>query len=121
MTDFSTDKRTTNTRKEVNVWLPIHGWKVEEVWARIGQAGTRPHPAYAMGMSRLSCRFCIFAPRAQLILSARLNPALFEEYLALEKKIGHRFQDKLSLADIKAAIEAGESGAESDDDGCWNM
>jgi 3'-phosphoadenosine 5'-phosphosulfate sulfotransferase (PAPS reductase)/FAD synthetase len=122
METFSTDKRTSNSRKEVNVWLPIHSWKVEDVWARIKAAGTRPHPAYAMGMSRLSCRFCIFAPRSQLILSARLNPKLFEEYLALEKRIGHRFKDKLSLADIKAAVDAGETGAEaSPDDGCWNM
>ncbi len=122
MLPFYGDKRATTGRKLVEVWLPIHDWKIEAVWGRIGAAGTRPHPAYALGMSRLSCRFCIFAPRSQLILSARLNPALFEEYLALERKIGHRFQDKLSLADIKAAIEAGETGSDGGpDDGCWNM
>ncbi len=122
MRTFSIDKRTSNTRKEVNVWLPIHAWKVEQVWERIAAAGTRYHPAYDLGMSRLSCRFCIFAPRSQLILSARLNPELFQEYLDLETRIGHRFQHKLSLADIKAAVDAGEQGHEDGpDDGCWNM
>jgi hypothetical protein len=43
-------------------------------------------------MTRLSCRFCIFAPKSQLMLSAKLNPALFQEYVDLEKKIGHKFR-----------------------------
>jgi 3'-phosphoadenosine 5'-phosphosulfate sulfotransferase (PAPS reductase)/FAD synthetase len=121
MEPFFEDKRTSNTRKGVFAWLPIHDWTTEQVWARIRAAGTRPHPAYSQGMGRLSCRFCVFAPKSQLVLSARLNPALFAEYLALEKKIGHRFTHKVSLADVQAAVDAGETGADAPDDGCWNM
>jgi 3'-phosphoadenosine 5'-phosphosulfate sulfotransferase (PAPS reductase)/FAD synthetase len=119
MPSFSTDKRTTSGRKTVHVWLPIQDWTAAQVWGRIAAAGTRPHPAYALGMTRLSCRFCIFAPKSQLLLSARLNPGLFAEYLELERRIGHKFRADLSLADVQAALEAGE--AVLPDDGAWGM
>lgn len=116
---FSEDERISNSRKTVHVWLPIHDWTVEQVWERIKSAGTRHHYAYDRGMTRLSCRFCIFAPKSQLMISARENPALFAEYVELEQKIGHRFRMELSLVDVQRAVEAGEqTGA---DDGNWNM
>jgi 3'-phosphoadenosine 5'-phosphosulfate sulfotransferase (PAPS reductase)/FAD synthetase len=119
MQPFSTDKRTSNTRKLVQVWLPIQDWTVEQVWARIKQAGTRHHYAYDQGMSRLSCRFCIFAPKSQLILSGRLNPELLQEYVDVERKIGHRFRMELSLVEVQEAVQRGEEVAP--DDGAWNM
>jgi 3'-phosphoadenosine 5'-phosphosulfate sulfotransferase (PAPS reductase)/FAD synthetase len=119
MQPFYVDKRLSTSRKHVDVWLPIHTWLVEDVWARIRQAGTRHHYAYDKGMTRLSCRFCIFAPRSQLIVSGRENPELLAEYVELEKRIGHTFRVKQSLAEIQEAIAAGEvPGA---DDGAWNM
>jgi 3'-phosphoadenosine 5'-phosphosulfate sulfotransferase (PAPS reductase)/FAD synthetase len=100
-------------------WLPIHHWSEDDVWEQIAVAGTRHHHAYDLGMTRLSCRFCIFAPKSQLMVSARLNPALFEEYLETERRIGHRFTLKVSLAEVKEALDQGETpGA---DDGAWNM
>jgi 3'-phosphoadenosine 5'-phosphosulfate sulfotransferase (PAPS reductase)/FAD synthetase len=120
MQTFASDRRISNGRKHVDVWLPIHAWTLEEVWARNRKAGTRHHYAYDRGMSRLSCRFCIFAPRSQLIRSARENPELFEEYVQVEERIGHSFRKELPLVEIKRAVERGEQG-EAGDDGCWNM
>ena len=57
--------------------------------AAIRNAGQSPHPAYAMGMSRLSCVFCIMASRADLRTAARLQPALYAHYADLERRIGH--------------------------------
>ena len=37
-------------------WLPIFGLTEHQVFDVIHAAGQSPHPAYAMGMSRLSCR-----------------------------------------------------------------
>ena len=48
-----------------------------------------PHPAYGMGMSRLSCVFCIMASRADLRTAAQLQPALYARYVDLEERIGH--------------------------------
>ena len=70
-------------------WLPIFDLTERQVFRVIRDAGQSPHPAYAMGMSRLSCVFCIMASRADLRTAARLQPALYAHYAALERRIGH--------------------------------
>ena len=70
-------------------WLPIFGLTEAQVFDVIRAAGQSPHPAYGMGMSRLSCVFCIMASRADLRTAARLQPALFRRYVRLEERIGH--------------------------------
>lgn len=112
-------ERASSARKIVVDYLPIHDWPVARVWERIAAAGTRPHPAYGLGMTRLSCRFCIFAPRSQLIISARANPELFAEYVEAERAMGHTFRHHLSLVELDAAIKGGEQAGP--DDGAWNM
>lgn len=108
-----------NSRVQVTDWLPIHEWTEDEVWADIKASGVPYHPAYDIGMPRLSCSFCIFAPRGALIIAGRARPKLLEEYVAVERDIGHTFRQKQSLADIKAAIERGEQPANLKV--AWNM
>jgi 3'-phosphoadenosine 5'-phosphosulfate sulfotransferase (PAPS reductase)/FAD synthetase len=105
---FSHDERASNSKRLVDVWLPIHTWSVEQVWRRIRASGVRHHPAYDLGMPRLSCCFCIFAPRSALLLAAKHNPELLAEYVQVERQIGHRFRVELPLADIQKALEQGE-------------
>lgn len=102
-----THKGATNSLRTTDIWLPIHHWTEDQVWWRIMQAGTRHHWAYDLGMRRLSCRFCIYATREDLLTAGRHNPELLEEYVQLEAEINHRFQDKLSLAEIKAELKKG--------------
>jgi 3'-phosphoadenosine 5'-phosphosulfate sulfotransferase (PAPS reductase)/FAD synthetase len=54
---FYLDRRTTNSRKRVHIWLPLHQWTTEEVWADVKASGVRWHWAYDIGMPRLSCCF----------------------------------------------------------------
>ena len=75
--------------REVFDWLPIFELSTEEVFRVIRDAGQAPHWAYAAGMSRLSCSFCILASRADLRRAAELRPALYRRYAALEARIGH--------------------------------
>ena len=70
-------------------WLPVFGLTEAQVFDVIRAAGQSPHPAYGMGMSRLSCVFCIMASRADLHTAARLQPALYARYVRLEERIGH--------------------------------
>ena len=70
-------------------WLPIFGLTETQVFDVIRAARQSPHPAYEMGMSRLSCVFCIMASRADLRTAARLQPALYRRYVRLEECIGH--------------------------------
>jgi hypothetical protein len=65
--------------------------------------------AFAAGMSRLSCRFCVLSSRADLVCSARLNPDLADRYAEVRRRIGHRFRTDLTMADVIAeARDAGQ-------------
>ena len=70
-------------------WLPIFDLTERQVFAVIRDAGQSPHPAYAMGMTKLSCVFCIMGSRADLRTAARLQPGLYAHYAALERRIRH--------------------------------
>ncbi len=102
---YAPNESASNGRRLVDDWYPIFDWPVAKVWQRIAAAGTRPHPAYAQGMTRLSCRFCVLASRADLVCSARLNPDLAARYAAVEVQTGHRFRNDLSMAHIIAEAE----------------
>lgn len=103
---FEFNERASNGRRHVDNWLPIHSWTVEQVWARIHASGVPYHPVYDSGMGRLSCSFCVLAPKTALVRAAQLRPDLATEYATVEAEIGFRFTDKLSMADIIAAAAA---------------
>jgi 3'-phosphoadenosine 5'-phosphosulfate sulfotransferase (PAPS reductase)/FAD synthetase len=107
--ELAHDERASNGKRHVDNWLPILGWLEGDVWARIAAAGTTPHPAYAAGMPRLSCCFCVLASRSALVRSAQLNPELAATYADVELRIGHRFKADLSMADIIAEAAATEA------------
>lgn len=86
---FRFNKRNSKAGREWYDWLPIFEWTEEQVFARIAAEGQEPHQAYAAGMSRLSCVFCIMASKSDLQTAARLNPELYAEYVALEERVGH--------------------------------
>lgn len=105
---FQRNGRATNGRRLVDTWLPIHTWTLDEVWARIKASGVEHHRAYDLGMPRLSCCFCIFAPKSALMIAGEHNPALLAEYAALEVRIGHKFRQDMAIGDVKAALDSGE-------------
>ena len=95
-------------RKHVTTLFPIYDWTEDQVWARIKSSGVRYHPAYDLGMPRLSCVFCVFAPRSALIIAGRHNRELLAEYVAVERDIGHTFRKDLPIADIADAVDSDE-------------
>lgn len=124
LVDFEHDKRSSCGSRTVHKWLPIHAWTVDQVWARIKASGVRYHHAYDLGMPRLSCCFCIFAPKNALILAGKHNPELLDEYVRIEEKIDHEFRVGCSMKSIKEAVLAGEADRLTRDDlgtGAWNM
>jgi 3'-phosphoadenosine 5'-phosphosulfate sulfotransferase (PAPS reductase)/FAD synthetase len=95
----------SNGLRSVDEWLPIFDWSEGQVWEHIRASGVPHHPAYDMGMPRLSCSFCVFASKPALVRAAQLRPDLAQEYLGVEERIGFRFKDDLSMAEIIAAAE----------------
>jgi 3'-phosphoadenosine 5'-phosphosulfate sulfotransferase (PAPS reductase)/FAD synthetase len=102
------DKRQTNGKRFVNNWLPIHAWTIAMVWERIKASGVRHHAAYDYGMPRLSCCFCVFAPKAALMIAGKHNPELLDEYCKVEEKIGHTFRNGFKIAEVRDALARGE-------------
>lgn len=115
-----------NRNQRLDVWLPIHGWSVEDVWRHIHatqapyhraydldadpsffRRATSPDPASHAGMGRLSCTFCIFAPREAAVRAGIERPELLAELAALEVEMGHTFRVDYSLGEVQADIAAG--------------
>jgi 3'-phosphoadenosine 5'-phosphosulfate sulfotransferase (PAPS reductase)/FAD synthetase len=112
------DRRGTgisNSRRHVDEWLPVHSWSKADVWERVREAGTRPHPVYRR-LPRLSCRFCVLASKAALVEAARIDPEGAAEYAAVEARIGHRFRQDLSMAEVRrlAAADPDPAGRVAD-------
>lgn len=115
---FVRDERRSNGRREVHTWLPIFDMKLSRVWEIIKEHRIPQHEAYQLGMPRLSCRFCIFAPKAALVLAGRHNPELLREYVQVEREIGHKFREDLAIEEVLEEVEAGhDAGPVSD----WKM
>jgi len=93
-----------NGKRFVYDWYPIFNYSLEDLLGVVEDAGQRLHWAYAKGMSRLSCMFCIMAKKSDLRVSAKENPNVFKQYVEKEKEIGHTmFADKngpISLEDF---------------------
>lgn len=118
---WAINDRISTKAYQVIEWLPIHDWTTDQVWADIRSSGVPHHQAYDLGMPRLSCCFCIFAPKAALMIAGKANPDLLDEYVKLEAEIGHTFQHNKPIANIQSALQSGEDPNESEMDGNWNM
>lgn len=84
-------------------WLPIHDMQLTEVWETIKNAGQEPHYAYAAGMTRLSCCFCIMGSDADLKTAARLRPELAQKYIDTEERLN--FTMSMSRIPLKELIK----------------
>lgn len=115
---FSHDASASNGKRHIDTWLPIHDWKIGDVWTDIKMSGVPYHKAYDLGMPRLSCVFCIFSPPAALMIAGRNNPELLSEYVAAEKRMGHTFRKDFPIEKVQQAIAAGEDWGKATD---WVM
>jgi 3'-phosphoadenosine 5'-phosphosulfate sulfotransferase (PAPS reductase)/FAD synthetase len=97
---FESDRKASNGKRRVDRWYPIFDWTEAQVWARVKRSGVRHHPAYDLGMPRLSCCFCVLAGKHSLVLAAKHNPELAGAYLGVEERTGHKFRNDLSMAEI---------------------
>lgn len=103
-TGFSSQQ--DNSKRSIDRWYPIFGWSERKVWDTIADSKTDWHKAYAKGMSRLSCVFCVFAPQSSLVTAALHNPDLFERYLELEREVGYDFSTNTSLSEVAQIVKS---------------
>lgn len=121
MEPVSDDPASNLTRREVTRWLPIHAWTEEQVWLHIRSRGLEYHRAYDLGMPRLSCVFCFYAPPEALLLAGFHNRELLGEYVRVERQIGHTFKQELPLVQIERTLNAGYVPAGKVDGAAWSQ
>jgi 3'-phosphoadenosine 5'-phosphosulfate sulfotransferase (PAPS reductase)/FAD synthetase len=101
---------------EVWRWLPVHRFSTDDIWKWIAKSGVPFHPAYSMGLERLSCVSCLYAPPHQLQAAGKANRDLLRRYVEKEEKYGMAFTRKVSLKQVEADIVAGNDYEKS---GAW--
>ncbi|KOU50144.1 hypothetical protein ADK54_10240 [Streptomyces sp. WM6378] len=113
--ELAIDHRASNGRRLVLTWHPVFRLSEREIWQEIVDNALDYHPVYDTLIPRLSCIFCILAPFDVLARAVRLCWVLGLEtpktYVDLEDRLGHRFKNKFSLADVVAEasrLEAAE-------------
>ncbi|MCK4518219.1 phosphoadenosine phosphosulfate reductase family protein [Candidatus Babeliales bacterium] len=100
METFKLHKSLSKAGRTVYNLLPIHDYLIEQVWQTISQNNQEPHWAYATGMTRLSCCFCIMASDNDLTVAAKENPELYRRYVLKEKELDFTLRQGKSLEEI---------------------
>lgn len=98
------NKRLTNKRLGTSGvdWNPIAAWTEADVFAFCAARGFQMHEGYAMGMKRISCRFCIMQDESDQRVSASVpeNQPVLHTIVQLEAQSTFAFQGSRWLADI---------------------
>lgn len=68
------------------LWLPIHAWTHDEVFATHRRHGVPPNPLYLSGSGRVGCFPCIMARKQELASLAERHPEAFENLTAMEHR-----------------------------------
>jgi 3'-phosphoadenosine 5'-phosphosulfate sulfotransferase (PAPS reductase)/FAD synthetase len=86
--------------RTVYQYRAIIDYSEEEVWKKMGEYKIRPHPAYSLGFSRVSCRACIFSNPDQWATIKRDYPAQFAEISRLESSLNHTIDNRYSIEQL---------------------
>jgi 3'-phosphoadenosine 5'-phosphosulfate sulfotransferase (PAPS reductase)/FAD synthetase len=79
------DYASTRSRT-VHQWRAVLGWFEQDVWEIMEKFRVRPHPAYSLGWSRVSCLPCIFGNPDQWASVKEVSPEMFARMAKLEDK-----------------------------------
>ncbi|MCX4826548.1 phosphoadenosine phosphosulfate reductase family protein [Streptomyces sp. NBC_01142] len=102
--ELAIDHRASNGRRLVLTWHPVFHLSETDIWQEIADQTLDYHPVYDTLIPRLSCIFCILASFEVLVRAVRLCWVLGlptpKTYVDLEQRIGHRFKNQFSLAQV---------------------
>lgn len=102
-------------QRQVWLWLPVHHWTEEQVWADIHASQVPYAWPYDAGMSRYSCAQCVLGSFADAVTSARIWPANTLRIVGMEEEMGHSWQENRSMRDIAEAAGVLEPSADQVD------
>lgn len=108
---------SSNSRRTIHQWRAVIDWKEEEVWAACRRSRIRPHPAYLLGWSRVSCALCIFGDKDQWASARELMPGRFGQVAAYERRFGFTIRKGI---DVGTLADQGRSFLPQDRD-LWRL
>jgi 3'-phosphoadenosine 5'-phosphosulfate sulfotransferase (PAPS reductase)/FAD synthetase len=78
----------TRDGRVVHQWRAVLSWFELDVWKIMEKYRVRPHPAYYLGWSRVSCLPCIFGDPNQWASVRDVAPAVFARMAKMEVEFG---------------------------------
>lgn len=103
--DRADNRNGVKTIRYIDRYRPIRDWKEEQVWEIISRYKIRCHPAYYLGFSRVSCKFCIFGNANQTCSAHKISPKQGNEIIAYEEEFGLTIKRNISMKDLIAKGE----------------
>jgi len=80
--------KTSNGKRMVWQWRPVHQWSEREVWAILERHRIRAHSACFLGWSRCNCMTCIFGSPSQWATVAQIAPRKVIQIRQYEQDFG---------------------------------
>lgn len=109
----SDTRNSTRVPRHIDVWRAVHGWNEHRVWDIIKRFRVTPHPCYYLGISRASCRFCVFSSKNQWATVRKMAPEGFEQIARYENEFNVTIHRKLSV------VEQADAGTPFDYEQRW--
>ena len=88
---------TAKSKRLVHQWRPVIDFSERDVWEVIRRHGITPHPCYAAGWNRCSCKMCIFGLPKHWAGIRELFPKDYYGMLEDEKRLAFTIDNKKDL------------------------
>jgi 3'-phosphoadenosine 5'-phosphosulfate sulfotransferase (PAPS reductase)/FAD synthetase len=98
--------RTNNRKRHVTQWRPVLHWDEATVWEVIERHRVRSHPAYDIGLSRVSCMCCIFSSPKQWATIKVIAPEQFKKIVQYEQDFGVTIRRNESVTQAASSCDA---------------
>lgn len=86
----------------VHHFRPVIDWKEDDIWSILERHRILPHPAYHLGLPRLSCRSCIFFSPDHWASLHDIDPAVTSMLHNIEKELNFTIDNKFSIPELIA-------------------
>jgi 3'-phosphoadenosine 5'-phosphosulfate sulfotransferase (PAPS reductase)/FAD synthetase len=94
----------------ITEWHPILDWREPHVWDIISRYRVRPHPAYHVGFSRVSCMPCIFGNEHQWATVNTLDPKLMQKIARYEREFHRSKKEPGTIHETQNVLERAKIG-----------
>lgn len=102
----SDNRNGKRVQRWVDVYRAVHGWSEAKVWDIIREFGVVPHPAYWLGLGRVSCMACIFGSAKQWAMLKRYAHEQFQKIVNYETEFGTTIKRGASVEQTAAKADA---------------